>query len=1646
MGGIIMIKKAISFGIVGLFVLSGIVGLISFLPDEVEAPGPTYVSGLISTNATWTDADSPYIINGNTTLMPGRSLTIQDGTTVKFSNNTWLAIRGKLHVEGSSANRVVFTANDTLSNFTDERDYDKRYYYYGTGSNFQIFIDAENGGEVNISYAKFEFSSAENGALRLGSSTEPQIIAYTIFKNNKKGLWTGGYYSNINRCTFEDNYMGILNAKGKISNCTFRNNIVSVYSSSSLIVSYSSFSQNICGLDSGTATLEYCIISNNNFGIYELYDSTFTRNSIYNNKIGIIPMPDSFPITNNNIYDNTEYNIMLIGSPDLNVTNNWWGTTNTTIIDQYIYDIYDDISLGEAFYLPILTAPSPGAPTGSSGLQPGAPWPMFRGNVRHTGLSPYDTSGNTGELMWSFETGGDVVSSPSIDAEGTIYVGSQDGKLYAIYPNGTEKWNFAPYEQLQSSPAIGYDGTIYIGTMGDGFYAVNSNGTEKWHYLTGHWEKTSPVISSDGTIYLGSNGGNLYAINPNVTEKWIFYTNDGVLSSPAIGYDGTIFISTGHGINKLFAINPDGSEKWNISTNNALDSSPAIGLDGTIYIGCNDFNVYAIYPNGTVKWSFITGAEVKSSPAIGADGTIYVSSYDYKIYALNPNGSEKWNFTTGHRIFSSPAIGSDGTIYIGSWDKKLYALNSDGIEKWNFTTGLDIQSSPAIGADGTIYIGSYDNKLYAIGNSINQIPLTPPTPSGPTSGNINISYSFSTSATDPDDDQIKYGWDWDGDGSVDEWSALLPSGSEDNRSHSWPSAGNKEIKVKARDEHGDESGWSNIHTITITSPPSNQPPLTPPAPSGPTSGYTNTSYQFNATTTDPDGDQIKYGWDWDSDGNVDEWSGFMNSGTEDNRAHSWPSPGIYNVKVKAQDELGTESGWSDPLAVTITSPPSPSASITLEMTANVTYAEPEEIILYSVFYNTSFTSGTTTVLNHQQLTLENEIQIHPSFSPDGSKIVYTSFEDSGGYRDIWIMDVDGTNHQQLTFEDYYQIFPSFSPDGSKIVYTSIEDSGGYRDIWIMDADGTNHQQLTFEDADQWFPRFNPSGSKIVYNSNEDGVIDYDDIWIMDADGNNHQQLTFDDEDQFYPSFGPDGNKIVYSSKEDGGSGLDIWVMNVDGSNHQQLTFDYSNKYYPSFSPDGSKILYTSREDLGMYQDIWVMNSDGSDHQQLTNEDVNQMWPSFSMDGSKIVYHSKEDGDSDYDIWILSTASETTAKTIWINDTLPSGVTFVTSNAQANRIGDYKWMFTNVGPGEYSFTITVKINERVPNGTILTNFVHLDYIDSSGNPMPDSSDSVDVLVLAPENKPPIADAGSEQIIYEGDTVKFDGSSSYDHDGTIVSYEWDFDASDGLWWETGTLPDATSPTATNTYGDDGIYIVTLRVIDNGNLSAKDTCNVTVQNVNPTVTIESITMEVEIGLRVAGRKYNNVSMALYEDGNQLGYVSIERLPGSPDEQMAWIPVSINFSKSYDATVTYTPEDPPNIGSNPVWIYIKSKNGSIKKIHHTFNVQQSKKRDSEHWNHVEPWEVELNSHFIGLPFEITSHITDPGSDDEILTFTYGSQVKIVTYLNNPPNPDPYPSPEVNPVVIVDTTTLIYEGTGTVMLTVEDDDGGFCVVILNIS
>ena len=333
-----------------------------------------------------------------------------------------------------------------------------------------------------------------------------------------------------------------------------------------------------------------------------------------------------------------------------------------------------------------------------------------------------------GDELWSFAIEDGTASSPAIAPDGTIYVGSDEGNIHAIHPDGSRKWVFETDEPV-GSPAIGPQGAIYAGSEDGILYAINRDGTEKWRFETAGPVSSAPAIGPDGTIYIGTGGFRgpylLHAIRPNGTEKWALETSGAITSSPAMGADGTIHVGSDDGT--LTAIRPDGTRSWTFEAESGITSSPAIDVNGTIYVGSDRGNLYAVYPDGTQKWAFSTGDSIESSPAIGAKGTIYVGSNDSKLYAINPNGTQKWTFGTAADVSSSPALGADGTVYVGSFDKRLYAIRPDGTEKWAFKRRGIVDSAPVIGTDGTVYVsvGAPEDKVYAVSGTSGGLGDTP---------------------------------------------------------------------------------------------------------------------------------------------------------------------------------------------------------------------------------------------------------------------------------------------------------------------------------------------------------------------------------------------------------------------------------------------------------------------------------------------------------------------------------------------------------------------------------------------------------------------------------------------------------------------------------------------------------------------------------------------------------------------------------------------------------------------------------------------------------------------------------------------------------------------------------------------------------
>jgi outer membrane protein assembly factor BamB len=333
-----------------------------------------------------------------------------------------------------------------------------------------------------------------------------------------------------------------------------------------------------------------------------------------------------------------------------------------------------------------------------------------------------------GDLLWRYQIGALIKSSPAIGQDGTIYFAAQDKYLYALGKDGNLKWRSGLDDQIASSPALAQDGTIYFGSFDKKFYALNPDGTIKWVYEITDAFSSPPAIALDGTIYIGTNVGFLHAVSPDGDYKWsTSLSKFTVQNPPTADRDGTVYITVRDidmmGIHsQLMAIDDRGIKKWEFEFGSDyscnLNLAAAIGTDGTIYIPCED-SLFAINQDGSEKWKYKYSMEFHSSPSIALDGTIYLGTTNLLgtniLLAINHDGKDhRWYSTTDDRIQSTPAIDDQGNIYFGCDDSFLHALHPDGSAYWKYETGSQVTSSPTIGQDGTIYFGSNDGYVYAI--------------------------------------------------------------------------------------------------------------------------------------------------------------------------------------------------------------------------------------------------------------------------------------------------------------------------------------------------------------------------------------------------------------------------------------------------------------------------------------------------------------------------------------------------------------------------------------------------------------------------------------------------------------------------------------------------------------------------------------------------------------------------------------------------------------------------------------------------------------------------------------------------------------------------------------------------------------------
>ena len=301
-----------------------------------------------------------------------------------------------------------------------------------------------------------------------------------------------------------------------------------------------------------------------------------------------------------------------------------------------------------------------------------------------------------GKQIYRVKLGGRSLASPAVSS-GVAYLPTDDGNLYALdIKDGKTLWTCAigrpaaleqvdNWDVYQSSPVLA-DGALYVGSADGRIYAISaSDGKEKWHFQTGHVVRATPAVS-EGRVFCGSFDGKVYALDA-ATGKQIWTVDTKTKGVPWNSVQGSCAVANGLvvvGSRSTFLYGIDaasGRIQWQHSHDGSwVTSSPAL-RDGIAYVGQSDGNkITAVDSKGKRLWVFNAPDETFGSPALAGD-VLYVAGNDnYNMHGKGSlsaldikTGKALWTLTLPASVWTSPVVAGDA-VYVGCADGKLYTV------------------------------------------------------------------------------------------------------------------------------------------------------------------------------------------------------------------------------------------------------------------------------------------------------------------------------------------------------------------------------------------------------------------------------------------------------------------------------------------------------------------------------------------------------------------------------------------------------------------------------------------------------------------------------------------------------------------------------------------------------------------------------------------------------------------------------------------------------------------------------------------------------------------------------------------------------------------------------------------------------------
>jgi outer membrane protein assembly factor BamB len=325
---------------------------------------------------------------------------------------------------------------------------------------------------------------------------------------------------------------------------------------------------------------------------------------------------------------------------------------------------------------------------------------------------------------WSAGVTGKSHTAPLRAPDGTLYVGSDPGYLYAFAPTGGLIWRFTAPGGVRSAPARSPDGTLYVADDSGALSALSPEGTLLWQRELGASSAGSPLLLG-GDIYLSVDHALLRIGSAGQT---IWRSELGAAASPAAlvrGPSGPL-LAVGEADGWLAAVGLDGALRWRTQLAAPALAQPADDHAGGVLAGDAAGALHRLDAgSGAISWERPLvhpvqsdslppgGALIAAPPLVAADGTIYLGGRDGSLSALGPDGSLRWRYESGSDITATPTQLADGSVLVGLLDWRVVAVSPAGRARWEIRLNGAVRSTPLYDQAGDLYVSTVGGRIYS---------------------------------------------------------------------------------------------------------------------------------------------------------------------------------------------------------------------------------------------------------------------------------------------------------------------------------------------------------------------------------------------------------------------------------------------------------------------------------------------------------------------------------------------------------------------------------------------------------------------------------------------------------------------------------------------------------------------------------------------------------------------------------------------------------------------------------------------------------------------------------------------------------------------------------------------------------------------